>query len=420
MDRVFEEALKRLAYFVKSYSDPEEKTQQFVRDVHRQWKENGGKLSGKIRHSDRFLEDQLRELKTPIKSLVPKLSGKTNIAPADAEVLLRYFFTNWPHDVDGDVEYKSIISENDITAICDFVEAHIRERVLERGYSSVRVLDEEIEEPLPGRPAGEVVIRYFRECDAYITISPVHIFVSAGPNTELIGFRDLVDAWRENEGKDKKKLLIWILDLGGPKLSDLSTRKKYFNVQQLYTRFKVLEHFKDDHAEERLKWLKERVAIVILDTYGDWRQARPLNRLPNFSSHHATVTNINPDWAASPSFRALYGTDLERIDERVFTIFFNAARNWPSDPQVEQDLRYFAFATFKKNPTEGITMGLELPALPERYAEALRTVCAGCSQHLGLKLPHSQDTEVSGATALQQLEHLGLRVLKLDEFMEWY
>jgi hypothetical protein len=405
---------------IKYSAAPDENAQQFVRDVNRQWKEEGGKLAGKVRHSDRFLEDQLREKKTPIKSLVPKLSGKTNISATDAEVLLRYFFTYWPHNVDGEIEYKPIFSTDDVTAICDFVEVHIKERVPDKGYPPVRVSDEEIEEPLPGRPAGEVVIRYFQECDAFITISPVHIFVSKGPNTELIGFRDVIDAFREKEGRDAKKLLIWILDLGGPKLSDLSTRKKYVNVQQLYTRFKALEHFQDDHSEERLKWLKERAAIVILDTYGDWRQSRPLNRLPNFSSHHATVTNINPDWAASPFFRALYGTDLERIDERVFTIFFNAARNWSSDPAVDQDLRYFGFATFKKNPTEGVSMGIELPPLPERYSDALRTVCAACSQHLGLKLPHSQDIDVSGATALQQLEYLGLRVLKLEEFLDWY
>ena len=46
---------------------------QFVLDLARCWKERGGTVAGKPRHSDRYLDDLLRALGTPIKSLTPYL-----------------------------------------------------------------------------------------------------------------------------------------------------------------------------------------------------------------------------------------------------------------------------------------------------------------------------------------------------------
>lgn len=82
----------------------------FLLDIHRRWKEAGGKLAGKPRHSDRFLEDQLKARGTPIRSLTPKLIGKTRIAPVDGKALASYLLFNWPASASDneEVSYEPI------------------------------------------------------------------------------------------------------------------------------------------------------------------------------------------------------------------------------------------------------------------------------------------------------------------------
>ncbi len=52
---IFANALKRLQSRFPDIPDPQEHPVQFLLELHRLWKEGGGKLSGKPRHSDRFL-----------------------------------------------------------------------------------------------------------------------------------------------------------------------------------------------------------------------------------------------------------------------------------------------------------------------------------------------------------------------------
>lgn len=401
-------------------ADPLEKTAQFVRDVHKRWKEEGGKAAGKPRHSDRFLDDQLRSKGTPVRSLVPKLTGKTNISPTDGAALIRFFLTHWPKpgDVEGEVEYKSVLPDNDIENVTDFIEKRLTERGADRGITQVQNSQDEDVDILPGEPAADLIVRTFRECHAYIIVSPEHVLLASGRDTELLGFRDIIDALRNSEPKDHKRPIIWTLDVGGPQLDDLSTRKKYLNVRQLITRFKALEHFHDGQHEERLQWLQERGTIVLLDTHGDWRETSSIDKLPDFSTHHVTLTNVNPDWLASVNFRALYGSNLERVAERHYSLYFNAGSTWLSSPECDEELRYFGFGTFATKTGDGAPRGLELPKLPGRYELAQKTVCAAAFHSLRLKAPDGLN--IDGEQAERQLSYLGIRILTKDEFINMY
>jgi hypothetical protein len=74
------------------------------------WKERGGFLSSKPRHSDRYLDDLLKLQGTPIRSLTPKLVGRTNLKPADAAVLVRLFLSHWEYV--GDPNSKEIAAQS--------------------------------------------------------------------------------------------------------------------------------------------------------------------------------------------------------------------------------------------------------------------------------------------------------------------
>ncbi len=256
-----------------------------------------------------------------------------------------------------------------------------------------------------------------------VTVAPEQVFVSAGPKTELIGFRGLMDLLRRVETEDRKKRpLIWVLDLGGPTMEDEATRRYYLNVQQFMIRFKSLIHYRDPYSDERIEWLRSRVAIVLLDTYGSWRKRVSLSKLPHFSSHHCSLITTAPEWMASPNFRALYGPNLaqERMQQRVFQVFYNASTEWEFAPEIEEDLRYFGFGSFERGNGETVGRGLELPALPLRYAESFRTVCVAAASALGIPVQRSKMVDSSPEEAKGQLEYLGYRILNIDEFIENY
>jgi len=88
-------SLEVIAEFVSA--DPAGAPAEFVRELARGWKDRGGLLAGKPRHSDRYLDDLLRLQGTPVRSLTPKLGGRTNLKETDAEVLVRLFLCHWTY-----------------------------------------------------------------------------------------------------------------------------------------------------------------------------------------------------------------------------------------------------------------------------------------------------------------------------------
>jgi hypothetical protein len=418
----FEEAFERIAPRLSDLVGPIDDPAQLVRNIHRQWKELGGTFKGKIRHSDRFLEEQLRAQGTLVRSLTPKLVGKTHFSPRDGSDLVRYLLSHWPTSAEsGAIKYTYIFPSEDIDVVSERIRELLSERASQRVASTASRTGADPSETLPGQNAATEIVDRFKECHALITVSPEHIFVAAGPGKELVGFRDLMDLLLKVEMDDfQQRVLIWVLDLGTPHLDDESTRKKYFNVQQLIVRLKAIKHYQDARSEKRLSWLRSNAAVVTLDTYGEWRSTTRLSRLPDFSTHHATLSNPNPDWLKDAHFRALYGSELERVQERVMTVFFNGEGKWESSPELETDLRYFGFSTFKK-PTGGYeARALELPALPLRYAEAFRAIYAAVIHTLKLEVPSLRMTAAGGETAVKQLAYLGFRVQGIDDFVTSY
>ena len=86
-------------------------------------------------------------------------------------------------------------------------------------------------------------------------------------------------------------------------------------------------------------------------------------RRPTFHTHHVSFNELAPNWAKSPDFRTLYGSDLEKIDQRSFSVFFRA-NGWAAGPygwslgdggQENADKvsyrRYFGFGSFAHDRT---------------------------------------------------------------------
>lgn len=278
------------------------------------------------------------------------------------------------------------------------------------------------ESVLPGENLPDMLTRYFRQCDAIITISPEHTLI-AEPRTELVGFRHLMDLFRSIEMTDgKKRPLIWILDLGSQKFDDPDARMRFLNLQALLARFKALKLFEEEGSDERWDWLLSRAIIAIFDTRGNFQNIA-LERRPSFAANHLSLTSSDSGWLSSPTFRELYGIHLEKLRERVFTVFYSATANWspPSEWSLE-NLRYFGYASFPVDTKKAIftQRALELPPLPTTYVEAFRGMCVAAAHKLGIECPDCAHPALKPVDAALQLSYLGYLVLSLQEFILRY
>ncbi len=425
------ESLEIIAKYVPT--SPADAPAEFVRELAHRWKERGGLVAGKPRHSDRYLDDLLRALGTPIRSLTPKLARRTNLKPSDADVLVGVFLSHWHYVGDPDSEeiagtsaglYESLLSDRHIEEVCKYV----AERISDVGAEVRSGVESKAQsQSVPGQDTIDLIANEFRDAAVLFSIGAGQIMLVPQPEGALLGFRDLFTRlWTIEQRDDRKRILIWTLDLGRQDFDDLESRLRFMNVQALLTRFKALKRFKENVSEARWNWLRSRTVIVLHDT----RSVQPLvPRLPTFDPNHVLFSAIPPRWAGSQEFLDLYGH--ERLQDTNYTIFLRRSTE-PAKLSVEVrshapesfTLRYFGHAMLKseeKDEYELRGLGLKAPGLS--YVDALGTVFVAAAQMLGLQSVPAEllidGVKIESAHAIEKLRHHGFLLLPLDEFMNF-
>jgi hypothetical protein len=415
---------------------PDDEPARFVLELARIWKDRGGFVAGKPRHSDRYLDDLLRGLGTPIKSLTPKLVGRTHLRPADAVVLIRLFLSHWdyvgdPHS--GEIAarsadlYKPMLSEREIEGVCNY----IADRISTVGPEFRNGIEPATEVSASGQDTNDLIAAEFQKSAALFTVGAGQTLLVAKPEMALVGFRNVVDRlWRIDEADGQERILVWTMDLGRQDFDDPESRLRFMNVEALISRFKALKRFKESVTEARWNWLQSKAVIVLHDT----RSGRPeVPWLPAFDPHHVLFSAIPPRWAGSPEFLALYGN--ERLHETNYAIFLRRSAEGSledgelsneisSDVGQHYELRYFGNALLKSDELGGRKpRGLQLNAPGRSYVEALGTVYVAAT-HI-LRLPSApvelsiDGMEINPAHAVEKLRHHGFLLLRLDEFMKF-
>jgi hypothetical protein len=414
------ESLEVIAKYVST--SPADAPAQFVVDLAQEWKERGGNVAGKPRHSDRYLDDLLRANGKPIRSLTPKLGGRTHLRSGDAEVLVRTFLSHWdyigdPHS--GEIAarsadlYMPLLSDAEIEGIC----AYLAERIATVGTEVRSAAELGTAQPVPGQDMPDLIAAEFQDAAAYFQIGAGQTVLVAQPEMVLIGFRNVINRlWEIDSGDDHERMLIWTLDLGRQDFEDAESRLRFMNVEALISRLKALKRFKESRSEERWNWLQSRAVIVLHDT----RSGRPdVPWLPAFDPHHVLFSAIPPRWAGSPEFLTLYGT--ERLQETNYSIFLKRTID---REQPRYELRYFGHALLKssdKVDPQPRALGLNPPG--RSYVEALGTVFEAAACTLGLRnIPAELSIDgmkISSDHAIEKLRHHGFLLLRLDEFMRF-
>jgi hypothetical protein len=418
------EALEIIAKYVSA--DPAETPAQFVMKLAQKWKERGGLVAGQPRHSDRYLDTLLRRRGTPIRSLTPKLNGKTQIKAGDAEELVRLFLTHW--DYVGDPHsnelgprpadrYKPLFTHAEIEGIC----AYVADRISEVGRENRGAAEPATAQPVPGEDSSWLIAAEFQDAAAYYPIgSGRHTVLVDQPDTILLGFRDLMDRlWDIDSADSLERMLIWTLDLGRQDFEDLESRLRFMNVQELIARFKALKRFKERRSEERWNWLQSRTIIILHDIKSDRPEA---TRLPAFDPHHVLFSAIPPAWAESAAFQTLYGT--ERVRDTNYSIFLkrmtgdSTSKN-KTEPRYE--MHYFGHALLQDDKGDPQHRGLRLNPPGRSYVEALGTVFEAAARTLGLRnIPRQLSVDgmsIDSEHAIEKLRHHGFLLLRLEEFL---
>jgi hypothetical protein len=414
------ESLEVIAEFVSA--DPTDAPARFVIELAHKWKERGGLMVGKHRHSDRYLDALLRRRGRPVRSLTPKLNGRTLIKPNDAEELVRLFLTHWdyvgdPHSNELD-RYEPLFAPAEIEEVC----AYVADRIAEVGQEGRSALEQTAAlPPIPGQDMHDLLEAEFKEAVAYFQIGAGRSLLVTNPDEVYLGFRDIINRLWKIEAADRPaRILIWTLDLGRQDFEDPESRLRFMNVQELIARFKVMKLFKDSRADvdERWRWLQSRAVVVLHDT----RSARPVTPyLPSFDPNHVLFSAIPPLWAETPEFQTLYGT--QRLRETNYSIFLKKK----SEPSGKAErpayaLHYFGHALLKTDDKgDPLPRTLKLTEPGRSYVEALGTVFQAAVRTLDMgNIPPHLSVEgmrIDSGGAIEKLRHHGFHLLRLDDFM---
>jgi hypothetical protein len=371
---------------------------------------------------------------TPIKSLTPKLVGRTALKAEDVDILIRLFLSHWRYIGDplsgtitapSSALYEPMLPDAQI----DEVSAYVTEQIQATGAETRSSAE-------PGRPSSplgedmsDLIVKEFREADAMFVVGAGRTMLVAEPETALVNFRNLMNRlWEIERGDQRGRMLIWMLDLGRQRFDDLESRNRFMNVEEVHTRFRALKRLKEtmeDVAEARWNWLRSKAAIILHDT-----SSRPPagSLLPTFDANHVLFSAVPPRWVGSATFRTLYDVDVSKAN---YTIFLRKLRppeqRGPSRgpaPGARQryELCYFGHTVIPAEEKSGAQLrGLPLDSPGESYTEALGTVFVAAARLLDLPGVPTEisvdELTINQTNAKEKLRHQGFLLLTLTDFM---
>jgi hypothetical protein len=386
---------------------------QFVRNLSRKWIDNRGRVADKPRHSNRYLARLLKLRGTPVQSLTSKLAGKRALNPDDADALIRLCLSCWHYvgdptsnqSIQGISDlYRPMLSNDEAIEVASYFKSKLSE-YRAGGGSDVT---------LPGENTADLVATEFAKSDVLFSVSSQQTLITAQPKQVLIGFRDLVNRLWETDGSDhRNRILVWVLDLGRQEFEDGS---RFWNVQELRSRFKALKLFKERRAEARWGWLQSKTVIALHDP----RANADKSDLPAFTARDALFSEIPRSWARLQQIRTLYGRNLDGPTATNFTIFLSRSVDTPSKGSLRKeghcyDLRYFGHALFapRSDPGTREARGLQLPPPGKNYADAFWTIYRAATEFLQRTSPES----IHRNSPINKIHGIGFRLLGLEEFM---
>ena len=444
----------------------------FLWEFYKAWVDNGGQDSGKNRNSIRRMRDHWLIGDQEVKSLHPKLTGKTRISKDDAKSLMMLFLGRWKFvgvkegdwvlTPDGYAPFQC----RDCKKLC--------EALADAMYSAgsiglvlpVRTSESQLEEI---QRDWKAVANLYRTSDAVINFSRHKAALGETPAATMRFFWHLFKNFYDTM-KDKNPIFIWIIDIGGRQAEDEEAWGEFFNFEMLKAQFRSFATFdsiddaddtesdkvsaeskveensgirdaflrsltipEESHREKRWKWLCDHAVIIIQNLHQE--EFRELYREEDegvdkirLKDIGVTAENILPKmlphiWEQNRRFRGLYGSNID-VADATLTAFFKQD-GWdevPSGSGEVNDVRYFAHALTPKYSSSGntdlgsVTISREIDSPGEFYDEAFRIVYWASRRRLK-KGDELGENNADWAIAIAYLKKEGFQILRLPEFL---
>lgn len=369
-----------------------------------------------------------------VRSLEPKLAGRTNLGRGDAKILFELFLSRW-HRGENIGEEKPYVSDGMnglVEALLDTLypksELNNSGGILlpDRRDRTAKQANKPIVQDL-----GPVFLGLFEESDALITVSRTRTISDSPDQIRL--FQCLIDDFRKIDDRKKRdRLLIWIVDLGRRHL-DVDALQALKNIESLAFQFRALALVDYPKNIERWNWLRNRAIIL----FGGLRLAEidscykiiglPIDEIdldiPWFNSGHLFLIDTPDRWTSGNEFRLLYGEQLEDLGERAFSIHLRIG-GWEesiySQEGEKAELRYFGLAppdnNFEGGDGNRQRRLIELSPPSRRHNDAFWIAYSAASFRLGGQ--HLVGIGDAQGNALAHLRHHNFAVLKVSEFLD--
>ena len=420
---------------------PREDTITLVQQLIAVWLRRGGKVTirgrhpGRKRHSIRYVNDFLNDIGNEIKSLQPKLDGRTGLNRDDLKNLLDLILRHWKYigpldETNAKSDNYDPIEDIDIDGSIELISTHLFPQ--KSNNKSIR-LSRNTNNETRFKPASETIPEQYRRCAALVTFSSHQTIVAPDPPSAIRGFRDVLHTlWRSKNKADADPLLIWVVDRGSRSMEDPYALWRFWNTRTLATQFHALSQFSDYEGPERWRWLTGQTVIVVGSVGHDGVSELyvddvppPRQLLPSLHAEHVMIGEIPRIWAGDPNFQQLYGRKLEGLDSGVYTAFLSQGEENTDKSQVGyMRIRYDGYVDPKKlkgpKPTStdsDSAIGAELPSPGPWYDNAFQIVYGAACFRLKKDWRNRPQIISSAEEAFAHLRHLGFAILTLEEFL---
>ncbi|MEM9450205.1 MAG: hypothetical protein AAGA75_16940 [Cyanobacteria bacterium P01_E01_bin.6] len=429
---------------------------KFLRQFYDIWHLNGGFESGKYyRNSLRIMQERWLVDENKIRSLYPKLSGKTRITPGDIRILVALFINKWrfvgahydgaDRSEDGYIPYNS---DNPDSLIDNIIDALLAKN--KQGFYLEVKKQSDVHKDDMYSVLEIFVDDQYKNSRALIHYSRNRTVIGPDPQETLRAFWFLLYEYHKSDlEKDQDlNILIWLVDAGSRVFEESDAFKPYFNLTFLISCMLTFANFdtiEDDESgdvvniyksiksidkkkrQRRWQWLNEKAIFIVQNLRKEERECIINDKFEDLSeielkslgitSEHIFPQQIPDKW--SSKLRAFYGKNMKNLDETTLSVAI--PRELTSRIDTPGNVKYYAHNKLVPDPEgheeEASVRTIELSTPGENYDQAMimTYMAARCRQRnkRAVKLN-------DGELALAYLRKHGFEVITLPDLMKLF
>lgn len=435
--------------------------EEFLSAFYSAWVKNGGKHRGKNRNSIRKMISFLSGT-SEVKSLHPKLKGRTKVKRKDAAAMIGLFLEKWELQQHGDPQTLTSLYVPFESSDIERLRSTLIEAMFPQGSAASRkgiALSLE-DSGARGRPVSYDLYRdMLEENNALIVVSRHRIVQRHRTfDSTLQMFWPILKSYTEIMDEQKCRYIIWILDIGTRNVQDPGSWQDYSNVQLLKSQLEAFssfesyndtEHYLDSHDDseddlyrlfasssktERMKYwsiLNQYASIIVTNLRDDeiihlfpeevTKQSHPRFRSYGLTSEHLLPRLLPVRWSNIPH---ISNAEKDDLSDATFTVTLKLG---DSEDRHRPSVQYSMLALDSKDTRpqeakskESPVRQIELPHPGQEFDDAYRLAYHATRYRLKGDKIKREDERSLGGNSINYLRQIGFEVLSIQKFFQLF